>query len=110
LHHELNDKISKIQEKFETSSELNRIFFEEEKSELGLVASGVPCANALDILKAWGMRIPVMKIDTPYPLPERRVAKFIKRFKKVLILEDQALQKGIDPRGDRLYNRNANPG
>ncbi len=88
LHHELNDKISKIQEKFETSSELNRIFFEEEKSEFGLVASGVPCANALDILKAWGMRIPVMKIDTPYPLPERRVAKFIKRFKKVLILEE----------------------
>lgn len=88
LHEELNDKVLKIRRKFEKARDLNPTFFGDEKSDVGIVASGVPCANVLDILEAWGLRLPVMKIDTPFPLPERRVASFIRRFKRVLILEE----------------------
>ncbi|TKJ42531.1 indolepyruvate ferredoxin oxidoreductase subunit alpha [candidate division LCP-89 bacterium B3_LCP] len=88
LHHELNEKLTKIKDKFESLTELNPIYFEDSKSELGIIASGVPFANALDILKSWGVEMPVLKIGTPYPLPEKRVAEFIKRFRKVLILEE----------------------
>ncbi len=88
LHHELNDKLAKITEKFESSEELNPILFDDTESEFGIVASGVPWANAMDILANWGVSIPTMKIDTPFPLPEKRVSNFIKRFRKILILEE----------------------
>lgn len=88
LHRELNEKITRIREKFEKSRTLNPTFFPKEKSSLGIIASGVPCGNALDILNSWGVRIPVMKVDTPFPLPEKRVSEFISRFEKVLVLEE----------------------
>jgi indolepyruvate ferredoxin oxidoreductase alpha subunit len=88
LHHELNSKLVQIREKFEASDDLNPVFFDDRESELGIIASGVPFANALDVLRSWGTEIPVLKIETPFPLPEQTVARFIERFKKVLILEE----------------------
>ncbi len=75
LHHELNDKLERIREKFEKYKDLNPTFNDGAESDLGIVASGVPCANALDILENWGIRIPVLKIDTPFPLPEKKVSE-----------------------------------
>lgn len=88
LHKELNEKLSRIKEKFENDEGLNPVFLDDKESELGIVASGVPCATTLDVLKEWGLQIPVMKVDTPFPLPEQKVAAFIRRFKRVLVLEE----------------------
>lgn len=88
LHKELNDKLDRIREKFESLTELNPIFNENAKSDLGIIASGVPCANALDLFSEWGLQVPVLKVGTPHPLPEKRVAQFVDRFRKVLILEE----------------------
>jgi len=88
LHHELNDKLAKIKAKFESSEDLNPILFNDAESKLGVIASGVPWANALDILDNWNVRIPVMKIDTPFPLPEIKVADFINQFERILVLEE----------------------
>jgi indolepyruvate ferredoxin oxidoreductase alpha subunit len=88
LHHELNGKLDKIRQKFEEADDLNPTFYGNVESKLGIIASGVPCANALDILGGWGVEIPILKIDTPHPLPEQKVARFIQSFERVLILEE----------------------
>ncbi|MCX6639558.1 MAG: indolepyruvate ferredoxin oxidoreductase subunit alpha [bacterium] len=88
LHKELNQKLDDVREKFEAAEDLNPVFFGDVKSEKALIAAGVPCANALDILEDWGVQIPILKIDTPFPLPAVKVSEFVSRFQQVLILEE----------------------
>ena len=119
LHRELNEKLGKIEAEFETS-ELNSEFgiqnselqvhdaaienrkskIENQKSPLGIVASGVPCATARELLDEFGVKIPILKIGTVYPLPRQRVTDFIARCERVLVLEepDAAIELQIPDR------------
>ncbi len=89
LHRELNEKIKKAREIFETLPE-NSVSFEPRGAKLGIIAAGVPYANVVDILKEAGLadKVPVLRIATPYPMPEKMVERFIKGCWKVLLLEE----------------------
>jgi indolepyruvate ferredoxin oxidoreductase alpha subunit len=71
LHRELNEKIEKARETFEKLPE-NAATFEPKSAKLGIIAAGIPYANVIDILEETGLakEIPVLRIATPYPLPE----------------------------------------
>lgn len=110
LHHELNDKLKRIEQEFETSEfnfEIQNLELEIQNSEfeiqqienrksqiinqkppLGVLAAGVPAATAQELLEELGAAIPVLHIGTVYPLPQKRIAEFMARCERVLVLEE----------------------
>lgn len=89
-HPKLNAKLEEIRAAFETEfSKYNYEVPSEEKSVLGIVASGVCFSVASDILKSWGRKdVALLKIGTPQPLPLKMVNDFISRHPKILFLEE----------------------
>jgi indolepyruvate ferredoxin oxidoreductase alpha subunit len=90
LHKKLNETLSEIQERFEKDSRWNYEVGSERKGPLGIITCSVSFSVLLDLLEALGIteNVNILKIGTPYPLPQRRIAEFIARHKKVLILEE----------------------
>jgi indolepyruvate ferredoxin oxidoreductase alpha subunit len=102
LHHELNEKLARIEEEFENSG-LNAksgISNLESSIPLGIIASGVPYTTARELLDELGVEIPILKIATVYPLPRQHVQDFIARCERVLVLEepDAAIEFQISDR------------
>jgi len=85
LHAELNHKLEAIRAEAEESP-----FNAETPGEgpLGIIATGHAWATAHDVLREEGLRVPLLKIGTPYPLPRQRVARFLDRCERVLVLEE----------------------
>ncbi|MGZ3605533.1 MAG: thiamine pyrophosphate-dependent enzyme [Thermodesulfobacteriota bacterium] len=90
LHKELNLKLQKIAEEFNSMTSLNFIENDREKAVLGIIAGGIGYAIGRDILIELGLQkeIPILKIGTPFPLPAKLVDTFIRRCDHVLILEE----------------------
>ena len=90
LHGELNEKLKKIEQRFETLSSHNFHDLEKgRKYSLGIVAGGVPYAVVRDILDEEQRRdIPVLKIGTPYPFPQGLAETFLTACEKVLVIEE----------------------
>jgi indolepyruvate ferredoxin oxidoreductase alpha subunit len=89
LHHELNAKLAAIEGEFEQSA--HNIVVERRRGEtaaLGIIASGPALFAARDAIAEWGGDVPMLKIGTPYPLPRQRVAEFVSRCTRVLVLEE----------------------
>jgi len=89
LHKQLNLKLQRIAEEFNTSS-LNFIENDREKAVLGIIAGGIGYAIGRDILVELGLQkeIPILKIGTPFPFPAKVVEAFIQKCDHVLILEE----------------------
>lgn len=85
LHRELNDKLAVIRSEFAVSP-----FNREDPGEgpLGIIAGGIVWAVVRDLLDELGLRIPLLKIGTPYPLPLDLVQSFLDRHERVLVLEE----------------------
>jgi indolepyruvate ferredoxin oxidoreductase alpha subunit len=90
LHKKLNETLSRIQERFEMDSVWNYEVGANEEGPLGIITCSVSFAVLLDLLEDLNIQeaANILKIGTPYPLPQRRIANFINRHKKVLILEE----------------------
>lgn len=90
LHEELNKKLDRIRERFETLSPFNVHDAEPGKDyPLGVIAGGVPYAVVRDILSEENRTdIPLLKIGAPYPFPEKLAEAFMARCGKVLVLEE----------------------
>lgn len=90
LHGELNKKLTEIAKKFEGLSRYNFHNLEPGKTyPLGIIAGGVPYAVIHDILAEEGREdVPVLKIGTPFPLPERLSDEFMSACEKVLVIEE----------------------
>lgn len=56
--------------------------------ELAVVASGVAYNYVMEALAAHNIEISVLKIGTPYPLPEQISLEYLRRFKRVLVVEE----------------------
>ena len=91
---ELLDKIEKIKE-FSEKSKINSIItFRSVTSqktfakEVGIITSGISYLYVIEGLKELNLNLPVLKLGFFYPLPEKKVKKFIKKLKKVLIVEE----------------------
>ena len=108
---ELLEKIKKIKE-FSERSPINQIdggltpaTFA--KSDLGIICSGISYLYIKEALKELNLNLPVLKLGFFYPLPEEKIKKFIKPFKKVLAVEElesyiereiQCLAKNVNPK------------
>lgn len=83
---ELLEKIEKIRN-FSEKSSLN---YESNQAagSLGIITSGVSYLYVMESLKELNVSFPVFKLGFFYPLPEEKIKNFIKKFKKVLIVEE----------------------
>ncbi|GIL15799.1 MAG: indolepyruvate oxidoreductase subunit IorA [Chloroflexota bacterium] len=112
LHQELNDKLARIEQEFETSpfnfemqaskfeightafkkrkapSQRSRTKIRKRKFPLGILAAGVPAATAQELLQEFDAPIPLLQISTVYPLPQKRIAEFLASCERVLTLEE----------------------
>ncbi|MCD6297329.1 MAG: indolepyruvate ferredoxin oxidoreductase subunit alpha [Deltaproteobacteria bacterium] len=90
LHGELNEKLKKIARRFEGLTAHNFHDLEPgKKYPLGIIAGGIPYSVVRDILAEEDRKdIPVLKIGTPYPLPEPLADIFMSACEKVLVLEE----------------------
>lgn len=55
----------------------------------GVITSGISYSYVLEALEALGAEISLLKIGTPYPLPEGKVAEFLAHLDNVLVVEEQ---------------------
>ena len=85
LHRSLAAKIEAVRREFEDAP-WNRE--EGDGSPLGIVAAGAAFGTVSDVLREEGLAADVLKIGTPYPLPADRVAQFVARHERVLVLEE----------------------
>lgn len=81
---ELFEKIQKVR-KISEASDLN---FTEGASKLGIIVSGVSYLYVKEALEKLGKEASILKISFFYPLPERKIAEFLKGKKKVLVVEE----------------------
>ncbi len=84
---ELLEKIRQIQ-KFSEKSNLNKIYFNKNFPKLGIICSGISFLYTMEALKKLNLNLPVLKIDLIHPLPENKIKDFLKKLKKVLIIEE----------------------
>lgn len=90
LHRELNAKLKALSELFDGLSEINFHNMEPGREyPLGIICGGVPYAVVKDLISEQGREdTPVLKLGSPYPLPEGLAGDFMKRCEKVLVLEE----------------------
>ncbi|HSB07803.1 MAG TPA: FAD-dependent oxidoreductase [Thermodesulfobacteriota bacterium] len=90
LHKQLNLKLQKIAEEFDSMTSLNFVEHDRDRAVLGIITSGIGYATARDTLLDLGLqeKIPVLKIGSPFPLPAESVEAFIQKCTHVLILEE----------------------
>lgn len=58
-------------------------------NEIGIVASGLSYQYVKDALSALEIPATLLKIGTPYPLPDQPVNEFFNKVSKVLVIEEQ---------------------
>ncbi len=90
LHKQLNATLGQIQERFDKDYKWNYEVGSKQKGPLGIITCSVSFAVLLDLLEALDITetVNILKIGTPYPLPQRRIADFVGRHDKVLVLEE----------------------
>ena len=90
LHAKLNETLSKIQEKFEKDTQWNYEVDSSQNSSLGIITCSASFATILDLLEDLDLKeeISLLKIGTPYPLPQKRIAEFLEQHEKVLVIEE----------------------
>jgi len=90
LHKKLNETLCQIQEKFEQDTQWNTEVGTQRQGPLGIITCSVSFSVILDILEDFNIKelVNILKIGTPYPLPQARIADFIGRHEMVLILEE----------------------
>jgi len=90
LHKKLNEALKKIEERFEQESRWNYEVKASRDAPLGIITCSVSFAVLMDILEELDLKkeINIFKVGTPFPLPQKRVADFIERHKRVLVMEE----------------------
>jgi len=93
---ELLEKLEKIK-KYSEKTEIDKINKNPASAKFGIAASGVAYLHTLEALKELDLDIPILKINLFYPLADKTIANFIKKLKKVLVVEemDDYLEKEI---------------
>ncbi|MDP2864113.1 MAG: thiamine pyrophosphate-dependent enzyme [bacterium] len=105
---ELLEKIEKIKQ-FSEKSKLNASLSvsDTDRQKIGVITSGVSYLYVREALRELNLNLPVLKLGFFYPLPEEKIKDFIKKLKKVLIVEElepylekevRALAKDVNPK------------
>ncbi|MGE5396213.1 MAG: indolepyruvate ferredoxin oxidoreductase subunit alpha [Chitinophagales bacterium] len=83
-HGELLKKLEALQGQFEVSN----FNLTAEGTGKGVIASGIAYNYFLEAMSSIGVQVPVLKIGTAFPLPEKIIADFLRNMEEVLILEE----------------------
>ncbi|UCF08944.1 MAG: indolepyruvate ferredoxin oxidoreductase subunit alpha [Thermoplasmata archaeon] len=81
----LMEKISAIKEEFEDSP-YNVVT--DGDGDVGILTSGVGYCYAVDACKILGINPHLFKVGTTFPLPERKMAKFMEGIKTLVVVEE----------------------
>jgi indolepyruvate ferredoxin oxidoreductase alpha subunit len=81
----LLEKVKKIQIEFEDSP-FNVI--SEGEGDIGILTSGVGYCYAKDACKILGISPKILKIGSLFPLPEKKIAEFMKGLSKLVVIEE----------------------
>jgi len=100
LHGLLNEKLARICAEFEGETPWTKVVNDGVSSRVGIIASGAVFAVAVDLLEELGLKVPILKLGTVYPLPLQRVTGFMAGFEEILVLEepDAAIEYQIPDR------------
>lgn len=79
------ERVRKLREEFETSP-FNKIIAGE--GDMGIITSGVGYCYAVDACRTLKIDPPILKLGTTYPLPEDKVAEFMKPLKRIVVVEE----------------------
>jgi len=102
---ELLEKIEKIKE-FSEKQSVNLLIGKPSRQKLGIIASGISYLYVMEALKELNLSLPVLKLGFFYPLPEEKIKNFIKKFGKILVVEE--LEPYLEKEVERLA-KNINP-
>ncbi len=93
LHSKLNDTLFKIQERFEKNTKWNYEAVSSRNASLGIITCSASFVAIMDMLEEFDLKgvLSLLKIGTPFPLPQKRISKFVGRFNKVLVIEEPDL-------------------
>jgi len=58
------------------------------KQTIGVITSGISYLNVKEAMRDLGVDLPILKLGVFNPLPEKKIAGFIKNLKKVLVVEE----------------------
>lgn len=86
-HEELHKKLDKLKEVSEKSN-MNFITNRNLKSNLGVIVTGISFDYVMDAMDDLKINLPVLRIGFTYPMPDDLIKSFIKKFKKVLVVEE----------------------
>ncbi len=86
---QIYNRLNKALEMSEKSS-LNKIEKENAKNQydLGIITSGVSYSYINEALDFLELEAPILKIGFINPLPERKIAAFLKQFKQIVVVEE----------------------
>ena len=87
VHAELHEKLEKLK-KISEKSQINFFVNMNVKSNTGVIVTGVSFDYVMDAMCDLNMKLPILKIGFTYPLPDKLIKNYIKRFKQVLIVEE----------------------
>jgi indolepyruvate ferredoxin oxidoreductase alpha subunit len=60
----------------------------EGEGKVGLIAAGIPAVYAREAMGRLGVRLPLLRLGTLYPLPEKKIAAFLRGLDTVVVLEE----------------------
>ncbi len=83
----LNNQLKACQRIFEQSP--FNTFYPGEEGKAGVIACGVSYNYAGEALEMLGRKVPLLKVGTPYPLPEGPVLRLLSTASRVLVVEEQ---------------------
>ncbi len=85
-HPVLLEKVSKLRESAE-ESEWNKTWGE---GSIGIICSGIARSYLSDVLQEenWENKFAVMELGFTHPLPESKIISFLKKFEKIIVLEE----------------------
>jgi indolepyruvate ferredoxin oxidoreductase alpha subunit len=90
LHTKLNKILQGIQERFETDTRWNYEVGSTGGTSLGIITCSASFVALMDIFEELDVKDVgnILKIGTPYPLPQKKIRDFIERHEKVLVIEE----------------------
>lgn len=116
MKEELLEKIEKIRG-FAEKSLINQTGGSLTSAKLGIITSGISYLYLKEAMEELNLNLPILKLGFFYPLPEKKIKNFIKRFKNVLIVEElepylekeiKILAKEINPKL-KVFGKNLLP-
>lgn len=102
MKRELLEKIKKIK-KLAEKSPINQIEKTSSKSEIGIITSGISYLYLKEAQKELNLTLPILKLGFFYPLAEEKIKNFIKKLKKVLVIEE--LEPYLEREVERLAKK-----